>query len=327
MQRNGFEAAEADLAVLAPETNAYGGSPGRFHMQYSGQAFQFVQGAGGGGFGESEVKILPLHEVPLVVEDVGDAGLERVGQDEQGGGEGESGHGEQSLHGSALEVPHRDAERMGEEAHQRGMFDERWPVVRRRFRAHGLGGRKFGRLPHGPQHTGNHGKYTDPESDGDRAAIQAESEIGEAEKQIVQANHPATKKQTGNAPERCADQPDHCGKLEIVADDLAIAETECLEDGDLLALQGEQTRKHGVGHEGGYAQKNRRKPDGKNREHPDLVGHPDVGGMILAAVGAGAAVGLEEVQGPGGTSFRLRCGPTVSGWTPRLICAPRSESF
>jgi len=49
-------------------------------------------------------------------------------------------------------------------------------------------------------------------------------------------------------------------ELEVVPADLAIAETEGLEDRDLLALQRDQTAHHRVGHERGHAQEHQGKP-------------------------------------------------------------------
>ena len=78
------------------------------------------------------------------------------------------------------------------------------------------------------------------------------------------------------------------GELQIVHHDLAVAEAKRLQDGNLLTLQCQQPRQHGIGHERRHTQKDHWEADGQNVQHANLIRHADVRGMIGPAKGAAA---------------------------------------
>jgi len=69
---------------------------------------------------------------------------------------------------------------------------------------------------------------------------------------------------------------------------------EGLEDGDLLALQGDEPAHHHVEQEGRHPQEDGREDGGRGLQLLELLGEEAVGELILAAIGPRAAVGAEH---------------------------------
>ena len=76
--------------------------------------------------------------------------------------------------------------------------------------------------------------------------------------------------------------------------DLAVGETEGLEDGDLFALERDLAAHDGVRHEGADAEEDQREAEGEALEDADFVGDAGVGRVVAATVGAETAVGFED---------------------------------
>ena len=113
----GIQAAKPDLPAGAVDVD---GAPPRARagstLDHAGQAFELVLDPGRRGFDEADGEVLPLDDVPLVFDDLGDAGLQRVRQHEQAGGQGQPRDREERLHRAAAQVADGDAERVGEQA-------------------------------------------------------------------------------------------------------------------------------------------------------------------------------------------------------------------
>ena len=87
-----------------------------------------------------------------------------------------------ALHRPALEIPHRDAEGMGEEAGDAGAFDQGRAVVGRRLGPHGFGWWELGGAAHGAENAHRRGAGAHQEGEGEGHLLQAEREVGESGK-------------------------------------------------------------------------------------------------------------------------------------------------
>ena len=92
---------------------------------------------------------------------------------------------------------------------------------------------------------------------------------------------------------RAGDDDDE-GEFDEVETDLAVGETEGLEDGDLFALERDLAAHDGVRHEGADAEEDQREAEGEALEDADFVGDAGVGRVVAATVGAETAVGFED---------------------------------
>ncbi len=166
--------------------------------------------------------------------------------------------------------------------------------MRRRLGAHRLRRRQACRPPHRPRHAQQCGQRADPQGQPQRRVVQPELEFGEAEEVGVKPHQPVPQPAAAGGAQDCAQQHHHQRELQVVPGHGAVAETEGLEDGDLLPLQVQQARKDGVGHERRHAQEHHRETHRERPQHADFVRDADVRGVIGPAVSAAAAVGFEQ---------------------------------
>ena len=76
--------------------------------------------------------------------------------------------------------------------------------------------------------------------------------------------------------------------------DFAVGETKGLENGDLLALQSQETGKNRIAHECSHTQEHDRKANGYRGQNPDFIRNTDVRRVITTTVGAPAAISVKE---------------------------------
>ena len=89
---------------------------------------------------QAKAHIVTLHGVPLKLQHLAHAVTETVRHDQNPGCQGKTCHREKGLHGLALQIANGDAEAVGKPPGDSSALNNRGTVVRRRLRAHGIGG-------------------------------------------------------------------------------------------------------------------------------------------------------------------------------------------
>ena len=144
------------------------------------------------GFDQADAEIRTLDAIPLGLQDLGHAVPECVGHDQDARGQGQAGDGKERLHGPAFEIPHRDAESVGEQVGDAGALDEGGPVIGRGLRAHGLGGRHPRRPANRAEHPDHGGDGANQQRQGKSGGVGVEGQVGEPEEFVIQDYQPMT---------------------------------------------------------------------------------------------------------------------------------------
>ncbi len=159
--------------------------------------------------------------------------------------------------------------------------------------AHGLGRRAADRPC-----AGQGGQHHHPERQGQGPGRHPEDHLGKAEVLAVQAGHPAGGPGAEGDAQRPAGQHDGAGQQGIVAGQLPVAIAECLEHGQLLALGLDDAPHHHVEQEGRDREEDGRQHAGHQALLGQLLLEEAMGLLVVAGLGAGAAVaGQGQVQG------------------------------
>ena len=95
---------------------------------------------------------LPLHDVPLKIDYVGDSVAKRIRHDQDASRQRERQTGQSAANRSPLNIPQRHAERRAEPTRCPHPLSEGWPKTRRRFGPHRFGGWQA----HGSTHRTGH---------------------------------------------------------------------------------------------------------------------------------------------------------------------------
>ena len=303
-----IHALDGKLAMTLAEMDSREGVAERLDAHHAGQLPERMLGGLAVRLDEADAHVLALHGVPLELEDLPDAVAETVRDDENPGGQREPGDGEEDLHRLAFEIADGDAEGVREKARDAGAFDEGRTIICRRLGAHGFGGRQLGGATNGVQHAQRRGKRGDDERSAERRVIELEAKFREAEEHLVHLHELRAEEDAAERAEDGSADDEGEGELEVVKRDVAIRKAERLEDGDLVALQREQAREHGVGHEGGDAEEDEREAEGEDGEHADFVRHADVRRMIRTTVRAASTVAEEQAIQFGDDGMFTRAG-------------------
>src|SRR4051794_33606238 len=64
------------------------------------------------GFHQADADVLPLDDVPLEIQDLGNTVAETIRDNEDSGRQSKAGHSKQSLHRTAFDISHGDSKRM-----------------------------------------------------------------------------------------------------------------------------------------------------------------------------------------------------------------------
>ena len=181
-----------------------------------------------------------------------------------------------------------------EPAREPRALEQAGPEARRGLGAHRLGGRQRQHPAHRALRSDQRGRRRDRDRERHHRETRLEAQDGKAVEAHVDAvdqpAEPEPERRAGHGAERHRDRRE----AEVVPGDRAVFVAEGLEHGDLVALHAHQAREHEVEQEGGDAEEDRGQHRAGDAILRDLVGQEAVRDLILAAVGAEPAVGLEQ---------------------------------
>ena len=278
------------MAEAQPRRHAAKG----FGVHHTGQMPHVAERRAGARLDEAERHVLPLGLLPLHTDEVVDGLAHRARHHRDARGQRKPERREGSLPGFAFEVAQSHAKGRRGQPGEADALKERGVKLRRWLGAHGLGRRKFHRLPDGTDDAGKRGARADQKraENGRRGEVKGEQR--EAEKAVIDADDIGPHPHPDDRADHQREGHDDEGEFQVVETDLPRGVAKRLELRDLLALEPHEPREHRAAHEGRDAQEDGGKRDGKRAEDIDLVVEPLRRWVVAAVIRDEAAVGREH---------------------------------
>ena len=287
----------AVTVVLVAEDGGH--VPEALDVIHAGDGGQFEQGVAAGGLDEGDGQVLPGGLAELHVHHEVDGSLLVVAHHHQAAGAGDAEHRQYRLQWPPFDVAQDHARGLGEPALQADAFHQGGVVDHRRFRPHAFRRRQADGPADGVEGAADGGGDADPQGDEDDAGIELVVQVGEAEGGLhVDVGQALSEPGAQARAQGDAEHGHQQHQLDVVPADGRRGVAEGLEDGDLLPLQGDQPADHHVEQEGCHSQEDRREDGGGGLQLLEFLGQEAVGELVLATIGAGAAVGAEDVVDP-----------------------------